>query len=108
MQTTSSLTTLRLTHGQMLAVFLLIGLGLLPAEVWAGAPAAPFANLTNFVTTFRTAIQGISVVVVTLAIAFSGYQIAFNNKRVGDVAPVLIGGVIVGLAGALAGVIGVL
>ena len=43
-----------------------------------------------------------SVAIVTIAIIFAGYQIAFNHKRIGDVAPVLIGGFLIGAAAQLA------
>jgi type IV secretion system protein VirB2 len=39
-----------------------------------------------------------SVAIVTIAVIFAGYQIAFNHKRIGDVAPVLIGGFLIGAA----------
>jgi len=44
----------------------------------------------------------IAVSVVTIAIIFAGYQIAFAHKRIADVAPVLIGGVLIGAAGQIA------
>ncbi|WP_429002530.1 TrbC/VirB2 family protein [Xanthomonas sacchari] len=43
-----------------------------------------------------------SIVVVTIAVVFAGYQIAFAHKRVAEVAPVLLGGVLIGAAGQLA------
>jgi len=43
-----------------------------------------------------------SVVVVTIAVVFAGYQIAFAHKRVSEVTPVLLGGVLIGAAGQLA------
>ena len=43
-----------------------------------------------------------SLAVVTVAVIFSGYQIAFAHKRIGDVAPVLLGGVFIGAAGQVA------
>ncbi|MEB2230259.1 MULTISPECIES: TrbC/VirB2 family protein [Xanthomonas] len=43
-----------------------------------------------------------SIAVVTIAVIFSGYQIAFAHKRIGDVAPILIGGVFIGAAGQIA------
>jgi type IV secretion system protein VirB2 len=43
-----------------------------------------------------------SIAVVTIAIVFAGYQIAFAHKRMGDVAPILIGGLLIGGAGQLA------
>jgi len=58
------------------------------------------------VRVFLNNISGIlnaaSIVVVTVAIVFAGYQIAFNNKRISEVAPVLIGGVLIGGAAQLA------
>lgn len=43
-----------------------------------------------------------SIAVVTIAIVFAGYQIAFAHKRISDVAPILIGGLLIGGAGQLA------
>jgi len=58
------------------------------------------------VRVFLNNISGIlnaaSIVVVTVAIVFAGYQIAFNNKRISEVAPVLIGGVLIGGAAQIA------
>jgi len=44
----------------------------------------------------------ISLAVVTVAIIFAGYQIAFAHKRISDVAPILIGGLLIGAAGQIA------
>ena len=58
------------------------------------------------VTTFFTNLNGLlnvaSIAIVTIAVIFAGYQIAFNHKRVGDVAPVLIGGFLIGAAAQIA------
>ena len=43
-----------------------------------------------------------SIAVVKIAIVFAGYQIAFAHKRISDVAPILIGGLLIGAAGQLA------
>jgi type IV secretion system protein VirB2 len=43
-----------------------------------------------------------SVAIVTIAVIFAGYQIAFAHKRISDVAPVLIGGFLIGAAAQLA------
>lgn len=43
-----------------------------------------------------------SIAVVTIAVIFAGYQIAFAHKRISDVAPVLIGGLFIGTAGQIA------
>jgi len=58
------------------------------------------------VCTFFQSINGLlnaaSIVVVTIAVIFSGYQIAFAHKRIADVAPALIGGVLIGAAAQVA------
>lgn len=46
-----------------------------------------------------------SIAVVTIAIIFAGYQIAFAHKRIADVAPILIGGLLIGAAGQVASMI---
>lgn len=43
-----------------------------------------------------------SIVIVTIAIVFAGYQIAFAHKRISDVAPILIGALLIGAAAQLA------
>lgn len=56
----------------------------------------------RFVNNIQLVLNLISVSVVTIAIIFAGYQIAFAHKRISDVAPVLIGGVLIGAAGQIA------
>ncbi|WDS38213.1 TrbC/VirB2 family protein [Pseudoxanthomonas sp.] len=46
-----------------------------------------------------------SIAVVTIAVIFAGYQIAFAHKRISDVAPILIGGLLIGAAGQIAAMI---
>lgn len=46
-----------------------------------------------------------SIVVVTIAVIFSGYQIAFAHKRIAEVAPVLVGGVLIGAAAQVASMV---
>ena len=43
-----------------------------------------------------------SISVVTIAVIFAGYQIAFAHKRIADVAPILIGGFLIGAAAQVA------
>ena len=42
-----------------------------------------------------------SIAVVTIGIIFAGYQIAFAHKRISDVAPIMIGALLIGAAGQL-------
>lgn len=46
-----------------------------------------------------------SIAVVTVAVIFAGYQIAFAHKRISDVAPILVGGLLIGAAGQIAAMI---
>ncbi|MEJ7745465.1 MAG: TrbC/VirB2 family protein [Luteimonas sp.] len=68
--------------------------------------AQEFGGADGRVNTFFQNINGLlniaSISVVTIAVIFAGYQIAFAHKRMADVAPVLIGGFLIGAAGQLA------
>lgn len=73
----------------------------------AFAQAAPdFGGTDNKVTGFLQNINGLlnlaSIAVVTIAVIFAGYQIAFAHKRIADVAPILIGGFLIGAAAQIA------
>ncbi len=60
-----------------------------------GAACGFFNNIGNILNI-------VSIAVVTIAIIFAGYQIAFAHKRISDVAPILIGGLLIGAAGQIA------
>ena len=60
-------------------------------------------NVTGFFENFETILKVASVSIVTIAIVFAGYQIAFAHKRLSDVAPILIGGLLIGGAATIAG-----
>lgn len=62
-------------------------------------------KVESFFTNIQSLLTIASISVVTIAVIFAGYQIAFANKRIGDVAPVLIGGLLIGAAGQLAGML---
>ena len=56
----------------------------------------------GFASNIKSILNAVSIVVVTIAVIFAGYQIAFAHKRISDVAPVLIGGILIGAAGQIA------
>ena len=68
-----------------------------------------YGQTQGSVCTFLDNINGLlsiaSIAVVTIAIIFAGYQIAFAHKRISDVAPILIGGLLIGAAGQIASMI---
>jgi type IV secretion system protein VirB2 len=71
------------------------------------AQAAPdFGGADSKLTGFLQNINGLlnlaSIAVVTIAVIFAGYQIAFAHKRIADVAPILIGGFLIGAAAQIA------
>ncbi len=76
----------------------------------AAAPLAllaqDFGGADTKVSTFFENINGLltiaSIAVVTIAVIFAGYQIAFAHKRISDVAPILIGGFLIGAAAQIA------
>ena len=79
------------------------GILLIPAMALADAKFTDNdGGACKFVSNIQTVLNLISVSVVTIAIIFAGYQIAFAHKRIADVAPVLIGGVLIGAAGQIA------
>ena len=62
----------------------------------------PGAKVSGFFTKIIAALKPISLAIVTIAFIFAGYQIAFNHKRVIDVAPILVGAIVIGAAAQLA------
>ncbi|KRG67591.1 type VI secretion protein [Stenotrophomonas chelatiphaga] len=67
---------------------------------------AGFAETDKKVCGFFDSISGLlnmaSIAVVTIAVIFAGYQIAFAHKRISDVSPILIGGLLIGAASQIA------
>jgi type IV secretion system protein VirB2 len=93
---------LRRTGAAALPVLLLLG-----APELALAEGAPdFGGTDSKVTGFLQNINGLlnlaSIAVVTIAVIFAGYQIAFAHKRIADVAPILVGGFLIGAAAQIA------
>lgn len=77
-----------------------------PSIVFA-TPAGPTADdaeerVCGFFTNINQLLNVASIAVVTIAVIFAGYQIAFAHKRIADVAPILIGGLLIGAAGQIA------
>jgi type IV secretion system protein VirB2 len=70
--------------------------------VGGGTSGTTQASLLNFLGNIQGILQVASIAVVTIAVIVAGYQIAFNNKRIAEVSPILIGGVLIGAAGQIA------
>jgi type IV secretion system protein VirB2 len=84
--------------------FILVGMMMLPSLAFAqqGDFTSSSGAICSFFGSTNNLLGMISVVVVTIAVVFAGYQIAFAHKRIADVAPVLIGGVLIGAAAQVA------
>ena len=59
-------------------------------------------KLCGFLDNITTLLNLGSIAIVTIAIIVSGYQIAFAQKRFNDVAPLLVGGLLIGAAAQIA------
>jgi len=70
----------------------------MPDLAFAQESTAAQGRVRGFFTNINSLLNVASIAIVTIAVIFAGYQIAFNHKRVGDVAPVLIGGFLIGAA----------
>jgi type IV secretion system protein VirB2 len=91
-------------HSQRTRLFLFMCLAALLVFVMPGTAFAQDTTSTvcGFATSINKVLNAISIVVVTIAVIFSGYQIAFAHKRISDVAPVMIGAILIGAAGQIA------
>ena len=85
-------------------LFLIVLLALaLPSLAFAqDDPTETITATCGFATSINKVLNAISVVVVTIAVVFSGYQIAFAHKRFAEVAPVLVGAILIGAASQIA------
>jgi len=92
----SSMLTVAASRATLTAALLLPMLAL--AQDGTGARG----RVETFFTNINALLNVASIAVVTIAVIFAGYQVAFNHKRIGDVAPVLIGGFLIGAAGQIA------
>ncbi len=94
-------------HSQRTRLFLFICLAsllvfVLPGTAFAQDASGTITTTCTFASNINKILNAISIVVVTIAVIFSGYQIAFAHKRISDVAPVLIGAILIGAAGQIA------
>jgi type IV secretion system protein VirB2 len=75
----------------------------IPAVAFAAADDGGLGTTAcGFLTNITGVLNAVSIVVVTIAVIFSGYQIAFAHKRISEVAPVMIGGILIGAASQIA------
>ncbi|MDQ7995309.1 MAG: TrbC/VirB2 family protein [Luteibacter sp.] len=83
-----------------IALFAVLALAFVPELAFADDDTQ--TKVCGFFGSIKTILNAASIVVVTVAVIFSGYQIAFAHKRISDVTPALIGGVMIGAAAQIA------
>lgn len=72
------------------------------ATTGSGTFAGTDEKVCGFLDNVNSLLNMGSIAVVTIAVIIAGYQIAFAHKRIADVSPILIGGVLIGAAGQIA------
>ncbi len=77
-------------------------LAITPPALLAQAFGGADAKVCGFFDNVNGLLNMASIAVVTIAIIFAGYQIAFAHKRISDVAPILLGGLLIGAAAQIA------
>lgn len=91
------------------AVKALVFISLLMVAGGASAGGNPLAEtdarMCGFLNNVTKLLNMGSIGVVTIAVITAGYQIAFAHKRISEVSPILIGGVLIGAAGQIANMI---
>lgn len=90
------------TNSARWAMFSSIALLSTTGSVWADGFGGTDGKVCGFLTNINGLLNLGSIAVVTIAVIFAGYQIAFAHKRIADVAPILIGGMLIGAAGQIA------
>lgn len=89
------------TVSALLAAAVFVGLLALP-EMALAQTATAESRVEGFLNKINGLLNIASVAIVTIAVIFAGYQIAFAHKRISDVAPILLGGFLIGAAAQLA------
>jgi len=99
---TPSLTTDRASLNKMVLMMMVATVLFLPTIGFAQDVTETSKKVCGFFENINSLLNAASIVVVTIAVIFSGYQIAFAHKRIADVAPALVGGVLIGAAAQVA------
>ncbi|MBD8881538.1 TrbC/VirB2 family protein [Rhodanobacter sp. 7MK24] len=83
-------------------LYVAITLALILPNIALADPTDAITTTCTFANNINMLLNAVSIVVVTIAVVFSGYQIAFAHKRIGEVAPVMIGAILIGAASQIA------
>ena len=89
----------------LLVMLLLATLCLFAPDVMAQTTTEAQSKLCGVMKNVYSILKVASILIVTIAVIFAGYQIAFAHKRISDVAPILIGGLLIGAAAQIASMV---
>ena len=89
--------------GDKINTVIIMAIAMTPIMSFADTFSETGKKACTFISNIHSILNLMSVTVVTVAIIFAGYQIAFAHKRLSDVAPILIGGLLIGGAATIAG-----
>lgn len=94
---------LKTTASGLVMATAFVGLLLVPELALAdGEFDGASTKVCGFFSNIKNLLNMASIAVVTIAVIFAGYQIAFAHKRISDVTPILIGGLLIGAASQIA------
>lgn len=79
-------------------------LAVAPFALMSSSAFADFSTANKLLTDVQIGLKGFSLVVVTIAILIAGYKILFQGQTFREVAPILIGGVLIGSASTIASI----
>ncbi|CAG4910894.1 TrbC/VirB2 family protein [Paraburkholderia saeva] len=76
------------------------------AALLATSPAwAQLSQVNTLLTTIQTTLLGVGGVICSISIIWAGFRMMFQHARFGDIANVFIGGLFVGCATVIAGML---
>ena len=75
---------------------------LLPSFAFA---AGGLDKVNTLMQNISTALYGVGVVVLTIAIMWAAFKVMYQNQKLREVAPPLLGGIIFGAASGIAGLL---
>lgn len=78
---------------------------LLSAQNAMAAGGGGLGGIKSIFEEVQKALDTIAVVVITVAFVVAGYKVVFGGRTIQEVSPILIGGVIIGAASYLAGLV---
>lgn len=81
--------------GRVIAASGLTGIASLPAQ-------AQIAQVTTVMTNVQTVLTGVAVTMFTISIIWAGFKMAFQHAKWSEISNIVIGGILVGGAAAIA------